>query len=449
MMETMSEQPEKLWREGVNQAADAIIIRSGSSVCLIRRYDGGGWALPGGFVDDNETTLEAARREAFEETGLTVEDTNGCVYSGRVDDPRNSKTRWIESDAYVFNVDGGEPKAADDADKAAWVPLVMIPRLNTLYGSHKEMIMRVIDKIEQEHLSQVRSTTELVSTKGGHMAYDYELRASNGNYIFLKAHNPANFTNPEKERHSRDYLHREAAMLRHLKRHEYPHIPARHQLLARHTLALEGLPEDAGWHWHLPEDLASSEHYVHSILASLRWLEGVPPPPDDALVKPSIVSFHEEGWGSLDDLTQVVERINSLADRLQPDTAQVAERLVGALPILKASHETVEPDPEVFSHHDARQSNIAWHPDRGVRLVDWSWAGPGVQRGDTTMFLIDLAKSGYDVRPYLKDHFSSDFAKLLIGFWLGHSVWPTRTADDTVRLHQVASAVSAYELLDF
>lgn len=447
-MEVMSGQPEKLWKEGANQAADAIIVRSNMAVCMIRRRDGGGLALPGGFVNDGETTLEAARREAFEETGLSVNETAGLVYSGRVNDPRNSSTRWIESDAYVFEVDEGTPVAGDDAESATWVPLSSIPSLNNLYGSHKEMVMRYLDRGAQQWLNDMRENAESLPTKGGHMAYDYELLKSEYGHVFLKTHNPANYTIPEKEERGRYYLKREASMLQHLRQSEYHHIPNKHQLFAQQTLVIEGLPESEGWHWQLPEDFAYREHYIEHILHSLHKLDAVPLPYEDGVIQPSLVSFHEEGWDALDDLTAVAERIRSFQQRLKPETVTTSEKLIAALASLKASFSTVEPEPDVFSHHDARQSNIAWHPERGVKIVDWSWAGPGIKKADSTMFLIDIAKSGHDVTPYIKEHFSPEYAQLLIGFWLGHSLLPTRSADDTVRLHQIASAVTAYELLD-
>ena len=82
-----------------------------SIVLIERKNPPHGWALPGGFVEANESVLQAAVREAREETGLDVIITGLFgVYSKPGRDPRGpvcsiAFTGW----AY------GTPKAADDA----------------------------------------------------------------------------------------------------------------------------------------------------------------------------------------------------------------------------------------------------------------------------------------------------------------------------------------------
>ncbi|HEY3969392.1 MAG TPA: NUDIX domain-containing protein [Planctomycetaceae bacterium] len=49
-----------------------IVRRDDGQVLLERRSDCGWWGLPGGRVEPGESITEAAVREVFEETGLTV-----------------------------------------------------------------------------------------------------------------------------------------------------------------------------------------------------------------------------------------------------------------------------------------------------------------------------------------------------------------------------------------
>jgi 8-oxo-dGTP diphosphatase len=57
--------------------ADSLVLQ-GDRILLVKRSnklsEGGKWALPGGFVDRNETIKEAAVREIMEETGYEVAD---------------------------------------------------------------------------------------------------------------------------------------------------------------------------------------------------------------------------------------------------------------------------------------------------------------------------------------------------------------------------------------
>lgn len=87
------------------------------------------WALPGGFIEPDETLDASARRELAEETGLEVEQlffTN--IYGNPGRDPRG---RTISAAYRTAILQGERPsvKAQDDAKDARWFPISQLPEL--------------------------------------------------------------------------------------------------------------------------------------------------------------------------------------------------------------------------------------------------------------------------------------------------------------------------------
>lgn len=88
----------------------------------------GMWALPGGFLDMNETLEEAALREFQEETGITGVNLNQFHTFSTVDrDPRH-RTITTVFIGYA-NEKTAIPKAGDDAANAEWFDLEKLPSL--------------------------------------------------------------------------------------------------------------------------------------------------------------------------------------------------------------------------------------------------------------------------------------------------------------------------------
>ena len=92
-----------------------IIIENMAGIVLIERANPPfGWAIPGGFVDYGESLEDAARREALEETGLSIELL--CQFHTYSDPSRDTRQHNI-STVFIAKADG-IPKAGSDAKQA-------------------------------------------------------------------------------------------------------------------------------------------------------------------------------------------------------------------------------------------------------------------------------------------------------------------------------------------
>ncbi|MCX5681893.1 MAG: NUDIX hydrolase [Candidatus Omnitrophica bacterium] len=113
-----------------------VIIELPKGIVIIERSNPPfGWALPGGFVDRDESLETAVRREAMEETNLKLENLRQFhTYSDPKRDPR-----FHTIDAVFIAKGVGTPKSGDDAKN-----LKIVPYEDLLKGSyafdHKQII---------------------------------------------------------------------------------------------------------------------------------------------------------------------------------------------------------------------------------------------------------------------------------------------------------------------
>jgi 8-oxo-dGTP pyrophosphatase MutT (NUDIX family) len=445
------------WNWGPNYTADPIVITTEirPRVLLIQRTDTGALALPGGFIDPSDIDSQtAAQRELLEETGLDIKVNGRLIYDGPVNDPRTTLNAWPETAAYLFEIEAvADVAGRDDAASADWYYVDELP--SNLYGSHRDLIeqallARDIPLRPSEVLSLDASERSTTMIDAGHMAYKHYVARHNKTALFVKEHDPSQFNDPDREMHSRAYLEKEHHLYTCLSKSGFSSIPENIELVDSTALAMEYLSPDEGWYWRAPRE--SIDQYLTDSLQAFRHLQDNLPSTTEQyhdMVAPSYRTFWQEGWDEIDNQAEqrIVDKIRELSVGWREENVQKASLLSENLVDIKKYVSTLDRSPQLFlAHNDARQSNIAWHPEKGVRLVDWSWADAAPQNADATMLLIDLAKSGHDVSRYM-DNFNHDFAVTLIGFWLAHSLWQTRDGSTTVREHQVASAVTAYDLI--
>ncbi len=126
------------------------------AVLMIRRGNPpfkGHWALPGGFVEENESLERAAARELQEETSIVQ---TALEQLGAFGDPgRDPRGHTVSVAFYAFLVATPRPIAADDAADAQWVPLSTLARARVAFD-HTRIIALAIDRLRAELVMQAQ-----------------------------------------------------------------------------------------------------------------------------------------------------------------------------------------------------------------------------------------------------------------------------------------------------
>jgi len=133
-------------------ASDIVILsKQGREVLLIeRKNDPTGFALPGGFLDPNETLLECAVRELREETSLTVSKEQ-LTLVGVYSDPNRDPRARIISVAYVCSVEDEVLNRAASGDDAKGLKVVAVAdilqdKVRTVFD-HKQIITEAVKMV--------------------------------------------------------------------------------------------------------------------------------------------------------------------------------------------------------------------------------------------------------------------------------------------------------------
>lgn len=128
---------------------DAICLK-GNKILLVKRSDtvlqSGKLALPGGFLNLNETAEQAALRELKEETGY-----NGKIIKLlEVLDNPNRENEDRQNISFIFQIEVGERAGESDAevDSIHWFSLKKLPPKEDFAFDHYNILISNLDKVE-------------------------------------------------------------------------------------------------------------------------------------------------------------------------------------------------------------------------------------------------------------------------------------------------------------
>ncbi len=142
----------------IQQTVDAVVVVSGH-ILLVRRgaMPGKGmWALPGGFIEENERSIDAMVRELREETRLKLPEKviRGSVKAQeRYDEPMRSTRGRTITEAFLVRLPAQslpEVRGGSDANKAKWFTLAEFERMeDQLFEDHFHIVQDLLGRAKR------------------------------------------------------------------------------------------------------------------------------------------------------------------------------------------------------------------------------------------------------------------------------------------------------------
>ena len=219
-----------------------------------------------------------------------------------------------------------------------------------------------------------------------------------------------------------------------------------------------------GWLWRPPAEKSVAERYISAVVAAVRELEKIDLP-HEVIEGLQLQPFAATKLGLDDGIDQVIAEADirrQLIDNYQTLLSEQSEvnqrRCQKMMELLNNSDELADisvrakqfakQSEDRFNHSDVRSDNLAFHPQTGeLKLVDWNWASYAPRGSGATEFLIDMARHGHDVTPWLEE-LNTEMLAAFIGFYLIRSLKPPLQPGDNLRQMRALSAATAYDLLE-
>lgn len=114
---------------------------------LVCNIEDRGWCIPSGRVEPNETSLDAAIREAKEEAGALLREIH---YIGCYRVTQREEVRWV--DVYAANVDGlGDIDPQFESMGRQFVTMEELPEIYHLWNPLTEQVFLLSKRVLDRH----------------------------------------------------------------------------------------------------------------------------------------------------------------------------------------------------------------------------------------------------------------------------------------------------------
>ena len=307
------------------------------------------------------------------------------------------------------------------------------------------------------------SELRITPVSGGFSLNRRALVSSGDRTIFVKEVD-ADLLSDEGEREL-GWLKKDYAVTRLLQK-TYPQYVADWTELADdgHVLMTSSYASSDGWLWQPPTDNSVAERYISTVITAVRELEKIKLP-QELIEELQLQPFVARELGLDDGIDQIIadadvrRRLIDNYQKLLPsqleinqrrcrDIIELLEKRDELIDISVRAKEFAKQTEDCFNHSDVRSDNLAFNPQTGeLKLVDWNWASYVPQGSGATEFLVDMARHGHDVTPWLGE-LNVEMLASFVGFYLIRSLRPPLKPGDNLRQMQALSAAVAYDLLE-
>ncbi len=241
-------------------------------------------------------------------------------------------------------------------------------------------------------------------------------------------------------------------------------VPEWEKLVADgHVLLMPSYQESDGWKWQFPSNTDEQCHYIQAVVDATKKLESVKFN-QDLIDRLNLHPYFRDKLAIDDGLKLIIENAEIRNQLIEKYAAMAQDdSLIGLRDAIHKMHDLltdkkalidlsnrasalINQSNDCFGHCDVRSDNIAYNSSIGqIKFVDWNWASYISSGFGPTEFLVDMARRGVDVSPWVGD-LNIELLAAVVGFYTKRCLQDPLAPGNTLRDVQAQSAAVALGL---